>query len=97
MILYTDRRQGSPTYLRVRQRGRRSRRCPVRILTKPRIRKLLALVRAPNSASDSFDDCYRTNALPLGMLDSAFEATFLTLVIAFAIAVIVLIVSRWWR
>jgi hypothetical protein len=31
------------------------------------------------------------------MLDSAFEATFLTLVIAFAIAVIVLIVSRWWR
>jgi hypothetical protein len=73
------------------------RRCPVRLLTKPRIRKLLALVRAPNSASDSFDDCYRTNALPLGMLDSAFEATFLTLVIAFAIAVIVLIVSRWWR
>ena len=95
MILYTDRRQGSPTYLRVRQRGRRSKALPrpnSNQTTNP-----LALVRAPNSASDSFDDCYRTNALPLGMLDSAFEATFLTLVIALAIAVVVLVLSRWWR
>jgi hypothetical protein len=31
------------------------------------------------------------------MLDSALEATFLTLVIALAIAVVVIVVSRWWR
>jgi len=31
------------------------------------------------------------------MLDSAFEATLLTLAIALAIVGIVLIVSRWWR
>ena len=38
-----------------------------------------------------------TNALPWGMLDSAYQAVFLTLVIALAIAVVVIVVSRWWR
>jgi hypothetical protein len=31
------------------------------------------------------------------MLNTAYEATFLTLVVALALVVIVIVISRWWR